>query len=111
MSRGIEVEPTWVDCNGVFSGGGGKLHHAVFAPRWRRRAKVKPDSERQTQTSYLQLITTFGISLTVSKSLAFVCGPNNDIMPVSPLGVVVGQRSRRILKGRPRHPFVINYNC
>ena len=44
---------------------------------------------------------TFGLSLTVSELLAFVCGPGNDVMPVSPLGGVVGQRSMRYLKAAP----------
>ena len=29
----------------------------------------------------------------------------NDVMPVSPLGGVVGQRSMRIMKGSPRLPI------
>ena len=36
------------------------------------------NSERQSPTSYLQLIITFGLSLTVSKLLAFVCGPERS---------------------------------
>ena len=45
---------------------------------------------------------TFGLSLTVSKLLAFVCGPEkNDVMPVSPLGGVIGQSSVQIRKGSP----------
>src|SRR5208282_4442017 len=126
------------------------------------KVNVNADSERQSTTSYLRLIITFGLSLTVSKLLAFVCGPEvtscrfirwvasyvkvqcgfgkavpdflfainynfwsisyrfrvisiclwtgNDVMPISPLGGVAGQSSMRILKGSTRLLFAINYN-
>jgi len=67
-------------------------------------SKVKADSERQSQPSYLRLIITFGLSLTVSELLAFVW-TENDVMPIFPLGGVVGQISRRILKGSIRLPI------
>ena len=67
--------------------------------------EVETVSERQTHTSYLRLIITFGLSLAVSELLAFVCGQKNDVMPISPLGGVTGQISRRILKGSTRLPI------
>ena len=50
-------------------------HNAHFSARWRRRSNIKADSKRQYPTSYSRFIMTFGLSLTVSELLAFVCGP------------------------------------
>ena len=52
-----------------------KWRHADFSARWRRRSKISADSERRSPISYLRLIITFGLSLTVSELLVFVCGP------------------------------------
>ena len=48
-----------------------------------------------------RFIITFGLSLTVSELLAFVCGQwtKNDVIPIYPLGGVAGQILRQILKG------------
>ena len=54
---------------------GPEMTYAVFSARWRRRSKVNTDSETQSPTSYLWLIITLGLSLTVSELLAFICGP------------------------------------
>ena len=43
--------------------------------RWHHSSKVKADSERPSPTSYSLLIMTVGLSLIVSKLVAFVSGP------------------------------------
>ena len=75
-----------------------------YARKVASEIKIKADSERLTQTTNLRLIMTLCLYLTVSESISFVV-TGNDVMLVSRLGGVVGQRSLRILKGSPRLPI------
>ena len=87
MSRGLE--DGWIAM--MYFVEWGIKHHTGFSARWRRRAKVKPNSERQTHTSYLRLITNFGLSLVRFRVISICLWTGTDVMPVSPLGGVVGQ--------------------
>ena len=83
-----------------------KWRHAGFSATWRRRSKVNADSERQSPTSYLRLIITFGLySISDRFQVISIClCAGNEVIPVSSLGGVVSERSMRIMKGSPLVP-------
>ena len=68
-------------------------------------SKVKADSERQSQPSYLRLIITLWSISHRFRVISVFVWTENDVMPIFPLGGVVGQISRRILKGSIRLPI------
>ena len=83
------------------------LVRSSYARNLASEIQIKADSERLTQTSNMRLIITLCLSLTVSELNSICLWTGNDVMPVSPLGGVVGQRSMQILKGSPRLPICV----